>query len=147
MPLTPGSGARPPRYSLLDGRASADATAASGWRRARRCGGGTRDDGAPLGDAGDQLLGRGDRDRQRGDVDADLGAQRQRRPGQAGQALHQGLQRDAERAPTSVVAASTLLGSYSYQLPDWPDANELISFPFRYLATGQHVEPRRRRAA
>ena len=37
---------------------------------------------------------------------------------------------------TNVVASSTLLGSYSYQLPDWPDANELISFPFRYLATG-----------
>ena len=34
------------------------------------------------------------------------------------------------------VSSSTLLGSKSYQLNDWPETTELISFPFRYLATG-----------
>ncbi len=34
------------------------------------------------------------------------------------------------------VSSSTLLGSEYYQLSDWPETTELISFPFRYLATG-----------
>jgi hypothetical protein len=34
------------------------------------------------------------------------------------------------------VTSSTLLGSFSQQLADWPDATELIAFPFRYLPDG-----------
>ncbi len=34
------------------------------------------------------------------------------------------------------VSSSTLLGSFSYQLAAWPETAELLSFPFRYLATG-----------
>jgi hypothetical protein len=34
------------------------------------------------------------------------------------------------------VSSSALLGSYFQQLADWPDATELIAFPFRYLADG-----------
>lgn len=31
---------------------------------------------------------------------------------------------------------STLLGTYTYTLPEWPRETSTISFPFRYLATG-----------
>lgn len=34
------------------------------------------------------------------------------------------------------VSASTLLGSFAYQLASWPKTTDLIAFPFRYLPTG-----------
>ena len=37
---------------------------------------------------------------------------------------------------SSRVNSSSLLGSYAYALPQWPAATELVSVPFRYLATG-----------
>lgn len=37
---------------------------------------------------------------------------------------------------SSQVSASTLLGSNTYQLADWPETSEVISYPFRYMATG-----------
>lgn len=35
------------------------------------------------------------------------------------------------------VSSSTLLGSYAYVLPKWPAATELVTFPFRYMASGE----------
>ena len=92
------------------------------------------DHGAPLGDAGHQLLGCGDRDRQRRAVDADLAAQRQRRPGAPGRLCINIY--SATLNGSNQASGSSLLGSYAYQLADWPESTEFISFPFRYLASG-----------
>ena len=92
------------------------------------------DDGAPLGHAGAQRVERRHRDGQRGDVDADIaarGERRRRSPGRMCVRIY-----SVSLNGSNQVSSETLLGSFAYQLDAWPESTELISFPFRYLATG-----------
>ncbi|CAB4868232.1 unannotated protein [freshwater metagenome] len=41
----------------------------------------------------------------------------------------------AALAANNTVSSSTLLGTYHYDLPNWPATTDLVTFPFRYLAT------------